>query len=64
MLKFNGVPNFEIPENATDEEYDAMKTIIMASVGTAEVTPDNVKLERIDVQAEEPHKYEINKECD
>lgn len=55
---------FEIPEGATDEEYDAMKEVIIASIQAAPVSADNVVVERIDTPAKPQPKYEINKECD
>jgi hypothetical protein len=32
QLTYTAVREFEIPENATDEEYDAMKEVIMAGM--------------------------------
>ena len=55
---------FEIPEGATDEEYDAMKQIIMASIEGAPVSAENVKVVRLDTPPVEPPPYEINKDCD
>ena len=64
QLTYTAVREFEIPENATDEEYDAMKEVIMASIEAAKVTPDNVKVVRLDTPAEPLPEYEINKDCD
>lgn len=55
---------FEIPENATDEEYDAMKETVIAGIAGANSDNGNVKVVRIDTPAEQPPKYEMNKECD
>lgn len=55
---------FEIPECATDEEYDTMKQIIMASIEGAPVSAENVKVVRLDTPPVEPPPYEINKDCD
>lgn len=63
-VTYTAVREFEIPENATDEEYDTMKGIIVAAIDSTTVTPNDVKVERLDVPAEPQPKYEINKECD
>ena len=63
-VTYTAVREFEIPENATDEEYDTMKAIIVASIDSTTVTPTDVKVKRLDVPAEPQPKYEINKECD
>ena len=55
---------FEIPEGATDEEYDAMKEVIVASIEGAPVVAENVKVVRLDVPAEPQPAYEVNKDCD
>lgn len=55
---------FEIPEGATDEEYDAMKEVIVASIESTKITPDAVKVVRLDVPAEPLPEYEINNDCD
>jgi len=55
---------FEIPEGATDEEYDAMKQIIIASIEAEPLSGANIKVTRLDVPADPQPKYEINKECD
>lgn len=54
---------FFVPDNATDEEYDAMKEIVIAGMATNKVTPDTIKVKRIDV-TEPKQPYEVNKECD
>lgn len=63
QVTYTAVREFEIPDGATDEEYDAMKEIIVASIGTTTVTPQDVKVKRIDVPAAPQPAYEINKEC-
>jgi hypothetical protein len=55
---------FEIPEGATDEEYDAMKEIIIASIQAEPLSAADIKVTRIDVPAEPRPTYEINKDCD
>lgn len=62
-VTYTAVREFEIPDGATDEEYDAMKEIIVASIGTTTVTPQDVKVKRIDAPAAPQPAYEINKEC-
>jgi len=54
---------FEIPANATDEEYDEAKAIAMLGMRNVDVTKFT-KVERIDTPAAPLPKYEINKDCD
>lgn len=54
---------FEVPENATDEEYDEAKAIAMLGLQNVDVRKF-IKVERIDTPAEPLPKYEINKDCD
>jgi hypothetical protein len=54
---------FEIPANATDEEYDEAKAIAMLGMRNVDLTKF-IKVERIDAPAEPLPKYEINKDCD
>jgi hypothetical protein len=63
-VTYTTVREFEIPEGATDEEYDAMKEVILAGIQDTKIEPDNVKVERIDVPAEPAPEYKINKDCD
>lgn len=63
-VTYTAVREFEIPEGATDEEYDAMKEVILAGIQDTKIEPDNVKVERIDVPAEPVPEYKINKDCD
>lgn len=63
-VTYTTVREFEIPENATDEEYDAMKGIIVAAIDATTVTPNDVKVERLDVLAEPLPEYKVNKDCD
>ena len=56
---------FEVPENATDEEYDALRdTVIDGIAGSSKNIDGTVKAKRIDTPAKEPPKYDINKDCD
>ena len=55
---------FEIPEGATDEEYDAMKEIIIASIQAEPLSAADIKVTRLDVPAEPLPEYKINKDCD
>ena len=63
-VTYTTVREFEIPEGATDEDYDAMKEVILAGIQGTKIEPDNVKVERIDVPAEPAPEYKINKDCD
>ena len=54
---------FEIPANATDEEYDEAKAIAMLGMRNIDLTKF-IKVERIDAPAAPLPKYEINKDCD
>lgn len=54
---------FEIPDGASDEEYDAMKeTVITGIVGdrSNNVVEGTVKVERLDTPPAQPPKYETN----
>jgi len=54
---------FEIPDGASDEEYDAMKeTVITGIVGdrSNNVVEGTVKVERLDTPPVQPPKYETN----
>ena len=54
---------FEVPENATDEEYDELKAIAMLGMRNVDITK-YIKVERINTPAAPQPKYEINKDCD
>lgn len=54
---------FEVPENATNEEYDEAKAIAMLGMRNVDLTKFT-KVERIETPAEPQPKYEINKDCD
>lgn len=54
---------FEIPDGASDEEYDAMKeTVITGIVGdrSNNAVEGTVKVERLDTPPVQPPKYETN----
>ena len=54
---------FEIPDGASDEEYDAMKeTVITGIVGdrSNNAVEGTVKVERLDPPPVQPPKYETN----
>ena len=52
-----------MPDNATDQEYDAMKEIVIAGLqGNNEI--GNIKIELIDAPDEIKEKYIINPDCD
>lgn len=54
---------FEVPENATDEEYDDAKAIALIGMRNVDIVKF-IKVERIDTPAKPLPKYEINKDCD
>lgn len=54
---------FEVPENATDEEYDDAKAIALIGMRNVDIAKF-IKVERIDTPAKPLPKYEINKDCD
>lgn len=54
---------FEIPDNATDEEYDEMKAIVVAGF-QANPCEGEIKVELIDAPDEIKAKYIYNKDCD
>lgn len=54
---------FEVPENATDEEYDELKAIAMLGMRNIDITK-YTKVEKIEAPAKPQPKYEINKDCD
>jgi beta-galactosidase len=52
-------------DNATDEEYDAMKdTVVTGIVGTGASTEGHVRVKLIDAPDEIKEKYPINLDCD
>ena len=54
---------FGVPDNATDQEYDAMKEIVIAGIQGAKEN-GNIKIELIDAPDEIKEKYIINPDCD
>lgn len=62
-LTFTAVREFEVPEGATDEEYDQLKELAKMAMGEMDIKPDMFTVERIDVPAEEQPKYEPNLDC-
>lgn len=58
---------FEIPDGASDEEYDAMKeTVITGIVGNSSnnAVEGTVKVKRIDTPAaKQPEPYQINRDA-
>ena len=53
---------FEVPANATDQEYDDMKAVVLAGIKDDDKT--KVKVELIDGPYEVKEKYIYNKDCD
>jgi hypothetical protein len=60
--EYKQVQKFFVPDNATDEEYDEMKRIVLLGMDAQKVTPTTT-VKRIDV-TEPQQPYEINKDCD
>ena len=58
----NETREFGVPDNATDQEYDAMKETVMEGLGT-DMDADAVKVELIDAPDEIKEKYIINRDC-
>lgn len=54
---------FEVPANATDQEYDDMKAVVIAGM-TQNPGEGEVTVELIDAPDEIKEKYIINKDCD
>ena len=55
---------FEVPDNATDEEYDALKEIAIEGMqANPDLDEDDIKVELIDAPDEIKEKYIINREC-
>lgn len=54
---------FEVPENATNEEYDDAKAIAILGMRNIDIAKFT-KVDRIETPAEPLPKYEINKDCD
>ena len=64
-VKYIVTREFEVPDNATDEEYDAMKdTVVTGIVGTGVSTEGRVLVELVDAPDEIKEKYIINRDCD
>ena len=54
---------FEIPDGASDEEYDAMKETVIAGItGNPDISAveGTVKVERLDTPPVQPPKYDTN----
>ena len=59
----NETREFGVPDNATDQEYDAMKEIVIAGLqGNNEI--GNIKIELIDAPDEIKERYIMNPDCD
>ena len=52
---------FEVPDNATDEEYDALKEVALAGMMVnPDLDRDDIKVELIDAPDEIKQRYIIN----
>lgn len=63
-ITYTATREFEVPDNATDEQYDEMKAICLLGLAKEPVQPDAVKVELIEAPDEPKPQYEINKDCD
>ena len=63
-ITYTTTREFEVPDNATDEQYDEMKAICLLGLTKEPVKPDAVKVELIEAPDEPKPEYEINKDCD
>lgn len=63
-ITYTTTREFEVPDNATDEQYNEMKAICLLGLTKEPVKPDAVKVELIEAPDEPKPKYEINKDCD
>lgn len=63
-ITYTTTREFEVPDNATDEQYDEMKAICLLGLTKEPVKPDAVKVELIEAPDEPKPQYEINKDCD
>lgn len=63
-ITYTTTREFEVPDNATDEQYDEMKAICLLGLAKEPVKPDAVKVELIEAPDEPKPEYEINKDCD
>ena len=63
-ITYTTTREFEVPDNATDEQYDEMKAICLLGLAKEHVKPDEVKVELIEAPDEPKPQYEINKDCD
>lgn len=71
-VTYTATREFEVPDNATDEEYDELKAICikllkeicLISLTKELVKPDEIKVELVTRPDEPKPKYEINKDCD
>lgn len=63
-ITYTATREFEVPDNATDEEYDELKAICLIGLTKEPVMPDAVNVELIDAPDEPKPKYEINTDCD
>ena len=63
-ITYTATREFEVPDNATDEQYDELKAICLLGLTKEPVKPDAVKVELIEAPDEPKQPYEYNKDCD
>jgi hypothetical protein len=62
-ITYTATREFEVPDNATDEEYDNMKAICLLGLAKDPVKPDEVKVELVTRPDEPKEPYIRNMEC-
>lgn len=56
---------FEVPDNATDEEYDALKEIAIEGMkANPDLDEGDIHVELVDAPDEIKEKYIYNRDCD
>lgn len=64
-LTYTITKTFEVPDNATDEEYDAVKDTVIDALFAGSLAPESgvIKVKRIDTPPKEPEPYQINRDA-
>lgn len=62
-ITYTATREFEVPDNATDEQYDEMKTITLMGLTKEPIKPDEITVDLIDAPDEIKEKYIPNMEC-
>ena len=56
-ITYTATREFEVPDNATDEQYDELKAIALMGMNLKDIKPENIKVELIDAPDEIKAKY-------